>query len=107
MEFTLQIFLLLFTAGFAVIGVLAPENVDKRTGKPTIWGKWAIAGAIVLFAIGVAIQISQSIERERARREADAATQQANEIRRAVYTTTGLKASFAIAYPLPTDGSSA
>ena len=55
----------------------------------------------------MAIQVSHTRESERARRETDAAIQQQlNEIRRAVYTTTGMQASFAIAYPLPTDGSS-
>lgn len=107
MELSLQIFLLLVTTGAAVFGVFAKAYDKEGNTKVTIWGKVAIAGAIIGLAISVAIQVSHTRESERVRRETDAAIQQQlNEIRRAVYTTTGMQASFAIAYPLPTDGSS-
>ena len=105
-ELILQLTALALTAVLASIGI-TQEYRHKKTGKITKWGMIAVLGAVLTFMFSVALQVLQTAHNDKEKRLRDAATQQQlNEMRRAVYATTGLRAAFAIAYSLATDGSS-
>src|ERR1700687_5862034 len=82
------------------------SNANKAGGLTSL-GRWVLAISVVMFVLSVVIELWKRSDDERARRTREAETQiQLNEIRRAVYAMNGLHVSFAIVYPIPTDGSS-
>jgi len=57
---------IVFTGGFGILGLLK-DYKDKKTNKITKWGRISLAGILVSSLLGMAAQLKESSEQERAR----------------------------------------
>jgi hypothetical protein len=103
----IQIFLTALGAFSAIGGTLYETRKKGKGGGLTRWGKISVIVAVLSFAVTGGLEIYKADKNEEERIKADRATQeQLNEIRRSVYATSGMRGSFALVYPLATDGTS-